>query len=356
MSCPLLIFLLSLLVSPVRTHAAGSVQVIQTPNEGIVPDAEIDHQGVIHLAYVSGEDVYYVKSSDRGKSFSTPIRVNTEAGTTFGGRYRGPDIAIGQEGRIHVIWYTNAYQRRLPEDQWGVFYSYLNVSKTAFVPARNLNHRPSDNYALAADDRGRVAVFWMAGRVYLYLSDDGGETFPSAMAIDQADPCECCASRAYFSTNGTLYFSYRDKADDIRDMYLMVLADGQKTFSREKLSVTSWKINACPMTGTYLTGWNRENLIAGWETKRQVYFARLDPTGHMLPPGEVKATENGKYPVVLSTPDGTALVAWKTGSTLEWRMYDAGGKPQGSPGSAPVSNAHRPAGVVTREGEFLLFP
>lgn len=348
--------MLCVLVSPVRLHAAGSVRVIQTPNGGIVPDAEIDSQGVIHLAYVSGEDVYYIKSYDRGKRFSTPIRVNTEPGTAFGSMHRGPDIAVSKEGQVHVIWYTNAYQRKLPEDRWGVFYTHLHVSKTTFVPARNLNHRPSDNYALAADDSGKVAVFWMAGRVYVHLSDDGGETFASAMAIDQADPCECCASRAYFSTNGNLYFSYRDKAENIRDMYLMVLPDGHTVFSREKLSVTSWEINACPMTGTALAGGNGGSLVAGWETKGQIYFARLDPTGHVLSPGEVKAAESGKYPVVLNAPAGATLVAWKRGSAFEWQMYDAGGKPQGSPGSAPVSNAHRPAGVVTREGDFLLFP
>ncbi|MBI4530491.1 MAG: exo-alpha-sialidase, partial [Candidatus Latescibacteria bacterium] len=208
------------LTGPMRTYAAGNVQVIQTPNGGIVPDAEVDGRGVIHLAYVSGEDVYYVKSSDRGKSFSPPIRVNTEAGTAYGGAYRGPDIAVDRERQIHVIWYTNGYQRKLPVDQWGVFYTHMDASKRGFVPARNLNRKPSDNYSLAADGKGKVAVFWMAGHVYFQRSDDGGETFSGAVVVDQADPCECCASRAYFSVDGRLYFSYRDKAENMRDMYL----------------------------------------------------------------------------------------------------------------------------------------
>ena len=152
---------------PLQADAAGGVKVIQTPNGGIVPDAEVDGRGVIHLVYVSGEDVYYVTSSDRGETFSPPIRVNSEPGTAYGGRYRGPDVAVGKNGQVHVVWYTNAYQRKLPKDQWGVFYTRLNASGTGFEPARNLSRRPSDNFSVAADGRGRVAVFWMAERVSL---------------------------------------------------------------------------------------------------------------------------------------------------------------------------------------------
>lgn len=346
---------LGVLAGPTRADA-GDVEVIQTPHEGIAPDAEVDGRGVIHLVYVSGEDVYYVRSSDRGKTFSPPIRVNSEPGTAYGGKYRGPDIAVGKKGRVHVVWYTNAYQRKLPKDQWGVFYTRLNASGTAFEPARNLNRLPSDNFSIAADGKGKVAVFWMAGRVYLTLSDDGGKTFSDAVAMDGADPCECCASRACFSADGNLYFSYRDKAENVRDMYLVGLGKGHRVSLREKLSATTWKIDACPMTGTSLTRRNGEGLLAGWETRGQVSFARLDDAGRALPPGEVQVAERGKYPVVLSAPDGTALVAWKNGSALEWQVYDADGRPQGGPGSAPVSNPHRPAGVVTRDGDFLIFP
>lgn len=347
---------LVVLAGPARADAAGGVEVIQTPNGGIVPDAEVDGRGVIHLVYVSGEDVCYVKSSDRGKTFSPPIRVNSEPGTAYGGKYRGPDVAVGKRGRVHVVWYTNAYQRKLPKDQWGVFYAHLNASGTTFEPARNLNRRPSDNFSLAADGRGRVAVFWTARGAYVNLSEDGGKTFSDSTAIDRADPCECCATRAYFSPDENLYFFYRDKAENVRDMHLMVLPDGGKAFSREKVSLTSWKINACPMTGASLTGRDGEGLAAGWETQGQVYFARLDEAGRALSPQEVKVSERGKYPVVLSASDGTALVAWKNGTTLGWQVYDASGRPQGDPGSMPVSNPHRPAGVVTKEGDFLLFP
>ena len=202
-------------------------------------------------------------------------------------------------------------------------------------------------------------------QVYLNLSNDGGETFSDTVVVEKADPCECCGSRAYFATNGDLYFAYRDKAENMRDMYLMLLKHGSDAFTRKRLGVTPWKIEACPMSGTYLTGGavsqpgrgeSAENLVAGWETKGRIYFAQLSPDGRMLPPGEIKAAAFGKYPTVLGAPDGTTLVAWKSGQDLQWQVYDQSGKPQGGQASVPADSPHRPGGVVTSAGNFILFP
>jgi len=40
--------------------------------------------------------------------------------------------------------------------------------------------------------------------------------------------------------------------------------------------------------------------------------------------------------IALSAPDGSTLVAWKKDEQLGWQLYDAKGRPTGSPGSAPV--------------------
>src|SRR5678815_2396671 len=82
---------------------ADRVQVAQTPADGQVPDAEVDAKGTVHVAYVAGQDAYYVKSTDKGKTFSEPIRINSERGTVHPpNMFRGPDIGIGKGGRIHV--------------------------------------------------------------------------------------------------------------------------------------------------------------------------------------------------------------------------------------------------------------
>jgi hypothetical protein len=350
------LFALIITVVPCAARAdVERVQVVSTPDKGEVPDAEIDSSGTIHLAYVVGEDALYVKSCDDGKTFSQPLRVNSDPGTVHPPHsYRGPDLAISKGGRVHVIWYGNGYQRKLPKEQWGVFYSHLDPGDTAFAASRNLNHKPSDNYSLATDHEGNVAVVWMAGGLSLTSSQDNGDTFALAETVSIADPCECCASRAFFSADSTLSIAYREKARNLRDMYVLERAKGQPAFSSQKISSTPWEVNACPMTGTFLSG-TKQGRVVGLETKGQISYARLGPTRSLAPPSEIKAGAKGKWPVALAAPDGTVLVSWKNGSTLYWQLRDSKDKPIGDVESAPGRNPHRHAGVVTKDGNFLLF-
>jgi len=344
---------LALVLATGQAHAANRVQVISTPEKGQVPDAEVDREGIIHIAYVAGKDAWYVNSSDEGKTFSMPLRINSDIGTVHPpNMFRGPDLAIGRNGRVHVIWYVSAYQRKLPQDQWGVFYSWLDAGKSEFVPNRNLNHKPSDNYSLAADDKGNVAVVWMAGKLVVSFSEDNGITFKD-LAVPIADPCECCGSRALFSGDSLLSIAYREKANNMRDMHLLRKERNSSTFTRQKISGTPWQVNGCPMTGVFLSDAKGGPLIA-WETKGAVSFARLQTADPISAPREVKAAPKGKWPVALAAADGTILVSWKSGNTVFWQLRDSSDKPIGEIESKPSANPHRHAAVVTKAQNFLI--
>jgi len=247
---------------PSSILSGEAVQVIPVPGGGTVPDAEIDEGGTLHLAYLAADNIYYVLSTDGEQTFSDPIRVNTEAGFASGGRYRGPDLAVGAAGTVHVVWYNAAYQQGRPKEEWGVMYARLRPGEGSFEPSRNLNHLPSDNYALAADRQGHVAVAWMAETLFISRSEDGGDTFAAPLTLE-ADPCECCGSRVLFSEQESLAMLYRDKTGNNRDMYLAVLPGGEPTFRYVKLSRTPLHIEACPMTGGFLSN-HGEGLLTAW--------------------------------------------------------------------------------------------
>ena len=59
--------------------------------------------------------------------------------------------------------------------------------------------------------------------------------------------------------------------------------------------------------------------------------------------------------LALRAPDASTLVAWKKDDRMGWQLYDAQGKPSGSPGSAK-SSGNGVAGVVDKDGHFILFP
>ena len=98
--------------------------------------------------------------------------------------------------------------------------------------------------------------------------------------------------------------------------------------------------------------------VAAWPTKGQVYFARLDKAGAVLPPGEIRTPGSSGMRMGLlavSADDGVSLVAWKNKDVLGWQLYDAKGQPQSEPGSA-ASPGNGAAGVALPNGNFVLFP
>lgn len=342
-------------IALVATSSFGSagerVQVLKTPAGGEVPDAEVDESGTIHVVYVKGENAFYAKTAD-GMTFTEPLRINSELNTVHpANMFRGPDVALGKNGRVHVIWYVNAYQRKRPHNEWGVFYSYLDPGSDQFQQAKNLNHKPSDNYSLAADERGNVAVVWMAGQLFLTSSKDNGASF-NTETISIADPCECCASRALFDRNGKLLIAYRDKARNARDMHLIVREPDSERFVNQRLSATGWEINACPMTGAFLSE-SALKTLAAWETKGSAYFARVEPTT-TFPPKEIKVADRGKWPVALMAANGSVLASWKEGSSVFWQLFDKNDNPLQEAQSMPSENSHRHAGVVRPDGTFIV--
>ena len=126
---------------------------------------------------------------------------------------------------------------------------------------------------------------------------------------------------------------------------------------RTRISGTPWKIEGCPMT-YYTISPAANGYVAAWPTKGQIFFARLDKDGAVVPPGEIKTpgtTGMRTGLLALSAPDGVALVAWKNANALGWQLYDAKGQPKGDAGSA-ASTGSGAAGVVLPDGKFVLFP
>jgi hypothetical protein len=151
------------------------IAVVRVPNGGIQPQAVMDGTGTLHLLYYSGDpmhgDLFYVKSSNSGAMWSSPLQVNSEAGSAIAaGTIRGGQITIGRDDRLHVAWNGSSEgesngplnpesgQRGAP-----MLYSRLNDAHTAFEPERSLMTRTfglDGGGAVAADSAGNVYVSW----------------------------------------------------------------------------------------------------------------------------------------------------------------------------------------------------
>jgi hypothetical protein len=346
-----------------RAASAGSeqVQVIAAPAEGIQPQLLVS-EGILHLAYFAGDpkhgNIFYVHSSDYGRTFSSPLRVNSQDGSAIAtGAIRGAQLSVGKRGRVHIAWNgSDAAEPRGPLNPEAgkpgspMLYARLNDRGAAFEAQRNLMQFTfglDGGGSVTADHLGNVYVAWHgkapgaekgeAGRqVWIARSVDEGRTFDKERPAitDATGACGCCGMRLFADSRGNLYGLYRSARENVhRDIYLLHSPDSGKTFSAHLLH--PWNINACPMSSMsfYETS---DAVLAAWETQTQVYFAPVNrgveaaKSAIIAPPGN---NPKRKYPSIARNRRGETLLAWVDGSgwqkagTLGWQIFDKSGHP-----------------------------
>jgi hypothetical protein len=334
---------------------SGRVVTVATGGQGKPTVARIDSEGTIHVLSDATDGPWYTKSTDGGTTFSTPMAVVDSRARQPGLEFTVFDAAISKGNRLHVAMATNAWKLKLPQGAWGFYYATIDPDGKAFA-VRNLNQTPSEGFGLAADDKGMVTATWLKDKLYANVSRDNGKTFtPNAEINPQYNPCNCCTTSAAYGADGKLALLYREETNNQRDMYVVLWDQAKRKNSVQRVSATSWPIDACPMT-YYSIVRSGDGYVAAWPTKGDVYFARLDKQGKVVSPGEIKtpgASGMRTGVIALAAADGTALVAWKKDDRLGWQLYSAEGQPIGPAGSAasPGSGA---AGVVDKDGRFVL--
>ncbi len=363
-----------------NTSVIPKITVLRTPRGGIQPQTMLDRDGVLHMIYFKGDasagDIEYVWRKSSGEDFSPPIRVNSEPeGAVAVGTVRGPQMAVGRNGRIYVIWFGARAQSADPTNKMPVLFSRLNDSHTAFEPQRNLMQytRGGDGgLSVAASTRGEVYAVWHAmgeqpgedhRRVYLARSTDDGKTFAREVPISPAalGACGCCGMRAFADERGVVFILYRTATERIhRDMTLLISTDRGARF--RAMTVGPWELNACPMSTAYLNE-GGQRVLAAWETAGQVYFDEIEPNSLKLlssiaAPG---ASANRKHPAVAANSDGQVLLAWaegtgwQKGGSLVWQLFDEAGKPIGAEGRATGVPVWGLSSVVAdRQGNFTI--
>jgi hypothetical protein len=336
-----------------------TVNVIRVPDSGIQPQV-VERDGIVHLLYFTGDpqkgDLNYVTSRDYGKTFSTPIRVNSEPGTAMAtGNIRGGQMAVGTNGIVHVAWIgSSAALPRAASNSGPVMYARLGDAGARFEKSQHLNQASwgADGASIAADSQNDVFVFWHAQppngkdesnrRVWLAKSNNGGRSFADEKVAfgEGTGVCGCCGSKAFADRDDTVYLLFRAATEVVhRDMYLLSSVDRGANFRGS--DVAAWNIGACVMSSAALVQAGQD-VLAAWESEKQVFFGRVDHRAHKVEnsaaaPGTGK---NRKYPALAVNRNGEALFAWTDnmswakGGKAEWQLYDRTFHPQGESGQA----------------------
>lgn len=147
-------------------------------------------------------NVYVDCSTDGGLNWGTDTRVNNDEGAFS---HYGPDIALGADGRVHVVWYDNR------NDNWDIYYTYLSPVGSVNVRLNDTPAGTQQSPAIAADGN-TVHVVWMdysSGSAYIVgdVSTDGGATWGKDRGISELD--DAMEPDVTFDGQGTAWATWR---------------------------------------------------------------------------------------------------------------------------------------------------
>lgn len=293
--------------TPVKVNMGGTGLADRSPM------MKLDRKGNIYIAWVRGADgmgngpIAMSVSTDGGQTFSMPSVVSADANCNSNFQ-RTANFVIDTKSNIHLVW-TGARVNSQP-DIWYV--RSTDQGKTWTMPVTVCDANDSSKYAqdfpaIACDSSDNLYVSFLDSRetqrktssnVHLYTtrSTDGGMTWSVNKKADMlpggmGGTCECCGLKIASSPGGNLFIAYRSNIMNVRDIWLARSMDKGLTFEPSlKLSSEDWTINACPVSGPNIAVDPAEGAHIVWRDIRDdsggtshIYYAYV-PSGSTATP------------------------------------------------------------------------
>ncbi len=223
------------------------------------------------IAFGAGNDIFCITSTDGGRTFAKPVKLPS-GGVMSLGRHRGPRVAFS--GGAIVI---SAVSGKMGMGKDGDVLSYRSTDggKTWSKPLRVNDVESSAReglHTMVSGPGGMLFAAWLdlrvkGTRLYGAVSRDAGATWSKNMLVYESPDghiCECCHPSAMISSDGKIHAMFRNWLGGSRDMYDAVSSDGLK-FEARKLGQGTWPLNACPMDGGSIfeggSVWRRDGAV-----------------------------------------------------------------------------------------------
>jgi hypothetical protein len=235
--------------------------------------AALDATGKLWVASkessVDGDFVVVRGSSDDGKTWSAPRRVNRLPEAIAAQGEDGPKLSFGPKGQMYVSWtrptgknYSGDIRFSASTDGGAVWSAAVNVHRDEQV----ITHRFG---SMIVDRSGRIFIIWIdkrdavaataangakyeGGALYYAVSDDGGAHWRGDFKIADHS-CECCRIALTQDAEGApLAFWRHVYPSGERDHALVKLTADGKVGPIQRATFDGWKIEACPHQGPAL--------------------------------------------------------------------------------------------------------
>ena len=335
----------------------GDINLIwldKTPMEQAAAAAE-QHESMAHTPgmqmdrHLSFMDMYFSRSTDAGKKFSAPVRVNAESGLVWGFSVSKPKVAVSRSGVIHIAFPANAASHLDGKSVLVMMYTRSIDGGNSFEKPRLLHQVPKidqskfmDGGFTSAHAFGTLAVapdnsvhaIWVdtrdwttvagAGSAYTAVSRDDGVSFTTEVAALPVDVCPCCQITLAFDSASNMYIGARQVTNDgHRNSTIGVAVKGSNVVSQRSRSFQqAWKLDGCPLKPTVVA-------IDGQTVYTAAYNGGASPSGVYLAVsadgGKSFAAEQALHPGA-ALSDAPAITRITDGVLLAWHGKTVGGK------------------------------
>ncbi len=278
---------------------------------------------VAHFLDKSGEstyayDVKLTTTADKGKTWSEPFILHD-------------DKKQAEHGFVTLLPYGDNF-----------FVTWLDGRSTVMEGMEGMDHHEGHHGSMSL----RAAIIDATGKK------------TNEWELDNKT-CDCCQTTAAITTNGPVVI-YRDRSDEeIRDMSIVRLIDGQWT-APKAIHNDNWKIAGCPVNGPRVAA-DGNNLVVAWfsaatDTSHVNVIFSMDggaTFGNAIQIDEGSAI--GRVDIVL-IDEKSAMVSWMEGTMIKAAKVHADGTIEPSITIA-TSSESRSSGFpqMTKSGNQLIF-
>ncbi|HEX8874555.1 MAG TPA: sialidase family protein [Nitrosospira sp.] len=259
---------------------AGTADYTHYPHGGgLAVTAAFGPDGRLWRIVPEKQHVYVDYSTDLGKTFSAPVRINHEPQRIKASSENRPGIAVDRSGKIYVTFAAEATQ---PITQYSSVSTDDGESFSTPIPLSDqAAEANSFEGRMALSPSGKVYVFWLDERdrtdwrqpgnaIYFATVDGQGGANPVNRKLSST-VCECCRIAASFDSDGLpvvlARFVY---PGDIRDHGLVrVRSDGEAPITW-RVTFDQWEIKGCPEHGPAISVGNDNRYHIAWFTQGSV--------------------------------------------------------------------------------------
>jgi hypothetical protein len=316
-------------VYPASRTVAPPVNLTSTPGFTAGAGIKTDPPGTTHFVFeddslsVQGSDVFYRRSTDGGRTFSSAQKLN-------GPDSIGTDSALATDGsgRVLVVWTG----RRSSDSNTRVFLARSTDGGITFstpVPVTPTSHEARFP-AVATDGAGNVLIaYYQVGQdpstLQTIRSTDGGGIFASPLEVPDDNAAQISRPGLTFDSKGTAYLSYTSQTTSVGALTsvarLTVASPGQRfstpiTVSDSKIAnAFGPDVAIAPDGSVYVAFYNRID-FSSFEANRDVVVIRSTDGGKTFSP-QVNISNNpgqSYFPTIFVEPSGALDVAWEDSS------------------------------------------